>query len=99
MALKAHTTTRCYSALQTQYIDLLYFVAFFHVASLFSTGVDNKKVGVDNEKALELTNSTVFHRGRQQKSSRAGQQNNFFIFQPDFSEEISPKNATKHPVA
>ena len=56
-------------------------------------------MGVDNEKALELTNSTVFHRGRQQKSSRAGQQNNFFIFQPDFSEEISPKNATKHPVA
>ena len=32
---------------------LLHFVAFFHVASLFSTGVDNKKVGVDNEKALE----------------------------------------------
>ena len=44
---------------------LLHFVAFFHVASLFSTGVDNKKVGVDNKKALELTNSTVFHRGRQ----------------------------------
>ena len=45
--------------------SLLHFVAFFHVASLFSTGVDNKKGGVDNEKALELTNSTVFHRGRQ----------------------------------
>ena len=44
---------------------LLHFVAFFHVVSLFSAGVDNKKVGVDNEKALELTNSTVFHRGRQ----------------------------------
>ena len=44
---------------------LLHFVAFFHLASLFSTGVDNEKVGVDNEKALELTNSTVFHRGRQ----------------------------------
>ena len=45
---------------------VLYFVALFHVvASLFSTGVDNKKVRVDNEKALELTNSTVFHRGRQ----------------------------------
>ena len=29
---------------------------------------------VDNEKALELTNSTVFHRDRQWKSSRAGQQ-------------------------
>ena len=39
---------------------LLHFVAFFHVASLFSTGVDNKKGGVDNKKALELTNSTVF---------------------------------------
>ena len=44
---------------------LLHFVAFFHVASLLSTGVDKEKVGVDNEKALELTNSTVFHRGRQ----------------------------------
>ena len=44
---------------------LLHFVAFFHVASLLSTRVDNEKVGVDNEKALELTNSTVFHRGRQ----------------------------------
>ena len=69
----------------------MHFVTFFHVASLFSTGIDNKKVGVDNEKALELTNSTVFHRG--------GQQNNFFIFQPDFNVEISPKNTTKHPVA
>ena len=78
---------------------LLHFVAFFHVASLFSTGVDNQKVGVDNEKALELTNSTVFHRGRQWKSSRAGKQNIFFIFQPDFNIEISPKNVTKHPVA
>ena len=35
------------------------------VASLLSTGVDNEKVGVNNEKALELTNSTIFHRGRQ----------------------------------
>ena len=77
---------------------MLHFVAFFHVASLFSTGVDNKKVGVDNEKALELTNSTVFHRGRQQKSSRAGQQNILFIFHPDFNVEVSPKNVTKHPV-
>ena len=49
---------------------LLHFVAFFHVASLLSTGVDN-------EKDLELDN----------------------IFQPDFNIEISPKNATKHPVA
>ena len=45
-----------------QVIRLLHFVAFFHVAYLFSTGVDNKKVRVDDEKALELTNSTVFHR-------------------------------------
>ena len=48
---------------------LLHFVAFFYVASLFSTGVDNEKVGVDNEKALELTNSTVFHRGRQRENT------------------------------
>ena len=46
-------------------VSLLHFVTFFHVASLFSTGVDNEKVGVDNEKVLELTNRTVFHRGRQ----------------------------------
>ena len=47
------------------YMNLLDFAAFFHVASLFSTQ-DNKKVGVgvDDEKALELTNSTVFHKGR-----------------------------------
>ena len=45
--------------------SLLHFVAFFHVASLLSTGVDNEKVEVDNEKALELTNSTVFYRGSQ----------------------------------
>ena len=75
------------------------FCSFFPCSLTVFTGVDNKKVGVDNEKALELTNSTVFRRGRQQKSSRAGQQNIFFIFQPDFNVEISPKNATKHPVA
>ena len=49
---------------------LLHFVAFFHVASLLSTGVDNKKsielttalffIGVDNEKALELDNRINF---------------------------------------
>jgi hypothetical protein len=32
------------------------------IASLLSIGVDNEKVGVDNEKALELTNSAVLHR-------------------------------------
>ena len=31
---------------------LLHFVAFFHVSSLLSTGADNEKLGVDNEKAL-----------------------------------------------
>ena len=41
-------------------IFLLHFVAFFHVASLFSTGVDNEKVGVDSEKALELDNRIIF---------------------------------------
>jgi hypothetical protein len=46
------------------------------------TGVDNEKVGVDNEKALELDNRIFF-----------------FIFQPDLDTEISPQNATKHPVA
>ena len=68
-----------------QTFHLLHFVAFFHVALLLSTGalgVDNKKVGVDNEKALELDNRIFF-----------------FIFQPDFNLEISPKNATKYPVA
>ena len=50
-------------------ICLLHFVAFFHVASLFVREVENRKVGVDNKKALELTNSSVFHRGRQQKGS------------------------------
>ena len=54
----------------------------FHVASLLSTGVDKEKVGVDNEKTLELDNRIFF-----------------FIFQPDFNIEISPKNATKHSVA
>ena len=39
-----------------RYMHFLQFAAFFHVASLFSTGVDNEKVGVDNEKALEPDN-------------------------------------------
>ena len=58
--------------------SLLHFVAFFHVASLFLCRGDNRRVGVDNKRALELTNSTVFHRVRQWKGSRAGQQNIFF---------------------
>jgi hypothetical protein len=51
-------------------------------------------VGVDNEKALELTNSTVFHRDRQWKSSKAGQQNISFIFQPMYV-EILPQKCNK----
>ena len=72
---------------------MLHFVSFFHVSLLFSTGVDNEKLAVDNEKALELTNSAVFHKGRQWKSCRAGQQNIFFIFEPDYNvcRKISPK--------
>ena len=45
---------------QGKLLILLHFVAFFHVASLFSTGVDNEKVGVDNEKALELGSRIIF---------------------------------------
>ena len=45
---------------QIRRLHLLHFVAFFHVAPLFSTGVDNEKVGVDNEKALELDNRIFF---------------------------------------
>jgi hypothetical protein len=41
-------------------VILLHFVAFFHIASLFSTGVDNEKEGVDNEIALELDNRIIF---------------------------------------
>ena len=48
------------SFLNCQDIDLLHFVAFFHVA-MFSTGVDNGKVGVNNEKALELKKEYFFH--------------------------------------
>ena len=36
----------------------LHFVAFFRVALLLFIEVDNEKVGVDNEKALELDNKT-----------------------------------------
>ena len=39
---------------------LLYFVAFFHIASLFSTWIDKEKVEVGNEKALELYNRNFF---------------------------------------
>ena len=52
--IKAHNN------LQNYIKFLLHFVAFFHVASLFSIEVENKKVGVDNEKALELDNRMIF---------------------------------------
>ena len=76
-------------------LEQYHFVAF---CSFFpcSLTVFHMCTGVDNEKALKLTNSAVFHKG---KRTRAGQQNNLFIFQPDFNVQISPKNATKHPVA
>ena len=44
-----------------KFCNLLHFVAFSYVASLLSTGVDNEKVGLDNEKALELDNRIIFH--------------------------------------
>ena len=56
-------------------MNLLHFVAFFHVASLLSIGVDNEKVGVDSEKALELDNRIHI----------------FLIFQPDLNIENHPK--------
>ena len=41
-------TVKCFSEVKNH---LLHFVAFFHVALLLSTGVDNEKVGVDNVKS------------------------------------------------
>ena len=41
---------------------LLHFVAFFHVASMFSTGVDNEKVRVDNEKAKMFSTDFIFRK-------------------------------------
>ena len=40
------------------YIGLLQFVAFFQVSSL-SKEADNKKVGIDNEKVLEMDNRII----------------------------------------
>ena len=39
---------------------LSHFVAFFHVASLLSKGVDNEKVGVDNEKSSRAVKQHCF---------------------------------------
>ena len=47
-----------YSRVQKKYIVAL--LGFFQVASLFSTRVESKKVGVDIEKALELDNRRFF---------------------------------------
>ena len=79
--------------------SLLHFVAFFHVASLLSTGVDNQKVGLDNEKGLELTTALFFIGVDNEKALDLDNRIFFFIFESDFNIEISPKNATKHPVA
>ena len=35
---------------------------------MLSTRIENEKVRVDNKKALELTNSTVFHRVDNEKA-------------------------------
>jgi hypothetical protein len=78
---------------------LLHFVAFFHVALLFSTEVDTKKVGVDNEKALELTKAMFSVGVDNEKALELDNKIFFFIFQPDFNIEVSRKNATKHHVA
>ena len=51
----------CFYFLRSLKCFLLHFVAFFHVDLLFSTGVTNEKVGVYNEKALELENRFFFH--------------------------------------
>ena len=55
--------------------DLLNFVGYCDLASLFVSQVDNRKVGVDNRK----------RGGRQQKSSRADKWNNFLMIWPHFS--------------
>ena len=53
--------------------------SFFPCSLTFFHWGRQRERGIDNEKALELTDNTVFYR--------------------DFNLEISPKNATKHPVA
>ena len=67
------------------YINELFvaFCSFFYVASLLSIGVDYEKGGVDNEKGLELDNRIIF---------------SYFSLISIYV-EISPKNATKHPIA
>ena len=53
MTTENYGFTRLRHAAQSNKETLLHFVAFFHVASLFS-------IGVDNEKALELDNRICF---------------------------------------
>ena len=55
------------------------------------SGRRHQKSGVRQKKALELDNSTVFHKGKEQKSSRARQQNNFLIIWPHFITKDFPK--------
>ena len=62
--MRHHYRTRTIKEKQS----LLHFVAFFHVASLLSTGIDNEKVGVDNEKALELKTALFFIRVDNEKA-------------------------------
>ena len=82
-------------------IIVLNFVAFcsFFPGSLIvvhwnrqlKSGRRHQKSGVTHKKALELDNSTVFHKGKKQKSYRARQQNNFLIIWPHFSTKDFPK--------
>ena len=55
------------------------------------SGRRHQKSGVRQKKVLELDNSTVFHKGKKQKSSRARHQNDFLIIWPHFSTKDFPK--------
>ena len=78
---------------------MLHFVAFFHIASLLSTGVDNKKVQVDNEKSYRADKQHRFPIGVDIEKALELDNIVFFTFLSDFNIEISSKNVTKHPVA
>ena len=47
--------------------NIINFAAFFRVDLLLCIEVEDEKVGVEKEKALELDNSTFFHRGTKAK--------------------------------
>ena len=63
------------------------FCSFFFPGSLsiFYKARQLKSGNRQLKSSVVLDKSTVFHRGRQQKSSRARQQNSFFKFWPHFS--------------